>query len=101
MSKKVEEFNAELPLWLVACLGKKVVTRIETFDGVRTYPVGSEGVLMAIRGADMPSVSVDVCLDPDDPTNWERLMHYDVQPATAEVTFSLELERGVIAFKVP
>jgi len=98
MSKRVQESRSEVPLWLVACLGKKVVTRIETFDGVRTYPAGSEGILMAIRGADMPSLSVDVCLDPDDPTNWERLMHYDVKPAAAEVSFDLDLERGVIVF---
>lgn len=98
MSKRVQESKSEVPLWLVASLGKKVVTRIETFDGVRTYPAGSVGVLMAIRGADMPSLSVDVCLDPDDPSNWERLMHYDVKPAVAEVTFALEIERGMIVF---
>lgn len=101
MSKRVDEWNAEVPMWLIACLGKRVALEREFFDGVRTYPAGSEGVLMAIRGDAMPSVGVDVCLNPDDPTDWERFTPSELRPVALEVTFSLELERGVIAFQVP
>jgi L-rhamnose isomerase len=101
MSKQVEEFNVEVPLWLVASLGKKVALVKDFFDGVHIYPAGYEGVLMAIRGADMPSVSVDVCINPDDPTDWERFTPSELRPVVDEISYSLDIERGVIAFKVP
>lgn len=88
----------EIPLWLVASLGRKVALVNDFTDGVRTYPAGSVGILVSIRGVDMPSVSVDVCLNPDDPTDWERFSPSELRAASGSASFSIDLERGVIAF---
>lgn len=98
MSKRVAKMGVEVPLWLVASIGKKVVLQEEFSDGVRTYPAGSEGVLMSLRGDLLPRLEVDVCLNPNDPTDWERFALEQIRPASQEVTFSLELERGVMIF---
>lgn len=98
MSKRVAKLENEVPLWLVASLGKKVAI-VNDYDSGRVfYPAGSEGILMAIRGADMPSLSVDVCLDRDDPDVWERFVPSEIRPPSQQITFELDIHRGVIAF---
>lgn len=98
MSKRVDEMGAQVPLWIVASLGKKVAL-VEPFDdGLRTYPAGSLGVLVAIRGDDMPRLSVDVCLNPDDPTDWERFTPSQLRPPSQQISFALDIEEGFIAF---
>lgn len=99
MSKRVEHMESEVPLWLVASLGRRVALERDFRDSEgRVYPAGYEGILMAIRGVDMPTVTVDVCLNMADPDDWERLMHWDIRPPTKQISFALDIERGVVAF---
>lgn len=99
MSKRVEQMKSEVPLWLVASLGRRVaLERDYRDDDGRIYPAGYEGILMAVRGADLPAVTVDVCLNMDDPDDWERLMHWDIRPPAKQIIFELDIDRGVIAF---
>lgn len=88
----------EIPLWLVASLGQRVALVNDFNDGIRTYPAGTHGTLMAILGADMPTVTLDVCVNPDDPTDWERFMPWEIRPVANQVKFSIDIERGVIEF---
>ena len=101
MSEQVDSMKVEVPLWLVASLGKKVAIEKTFFDGVDIYPAGYEGVLMAIRGSDFPELSVDVALNPEDPTDWERFSLWEIRPVADQISYSLDIERGVIAFEVP
>ena len=98
MSKRVEEPGDQIPLWLVASLGKKVAIEKNFFDGVNHYPAGHQGLLMSIRGDALPEVAVDIALNPNDPTDWERFYVWEIRPASGQTTFSLDIERGLIVF---
>lgn len=88
----------EIPLWVVASLGRKVALVDDFDDGVRVYPAGTQGTLMTLRGDSAPVLWVDVCLNPDDPTDWERLAVWQIRPPTEQISFELDIERGAIAF---
>ena len=88
----------EFPLWLGASLGKPVVLEKDFDDGVRVYPAGSQGVLMAIRGSEMPVISVDVSLNPDDPSDWERVPFADIRPLSGEMSYGVDMNRGLLIF---
>lgn len=90
--------NREIPLWVVASLGKRVALVKDFVGPCETYEAGCEGVLTTIQADDGGSFHVTVALDPNDPTYWENFTFDQVRPPHAQITFQLDIERGAIVF---
>jgi hypothetical protein len=97
-----EDFMAQMPIWIVATLGKEVALTREFVGACETYAVGCRGTLVAIhtfvteQGQIRPYALV--ALDPNDDTYWENFSFADIRPVVDSVKFSIDIQRGVIAF---
>lgn len=89
-----------IPLWVVASIGKQIRIKKPHNDGVRTYPAGSLGTLAGILHQDQdPSrFYAIVSLDRNDPSDLENFDFRQLMPVVETVSFSLNIERGLIAF---
>jgi hypothetical protein len=93
--------KSEIPLWVVACLGKSVVLTREFVGPCETYGVGREGRLVGILGDEEAGFHALVALDAHDPTYWENFTFSEIRAASGDVKFSLDLngpEGGSISF---
>lgn len=89
--------NNEIPLWVVASLGKPVAL-VSSFEGaVRVYGPGSRGVLDSINADGSGGFYATVALDREDPSYLENFTFNQVRPVSSRVSFSLDIERGVMA----
>jgi hypothetical protein len=88
----------EIPLWVVASIGKQVALAVEFSGSCETYEAGCEGTLTSIQWREDGSFLATVALDPNDPDYWENFTFDQLRPASGQVKFSLDVERGVIAF---
>lgn len=95
-----EDHMTQIPLWVVASLGKQVALSTEFTGPCETYTKGCRGTLSAImvdtNYGGMPYALV--ALDPNDETYLENFRFNEIQPLTSKIKFSLNIERGVIAF---
>jgi hypothetical protein len=86
----------QVPLWIVASLGKSVQL-VDLFKtSLKVYPAGSVGVLTSIQSGG--GLYVTVALDEEDETYLENFSFDQVQPIHDQVKFQLDLENGAIAF---
>jgi hypothetical protein len=96
-----EEQMSQVPIWVVASLGKKVALLKDFSYAGKTYPAGSVGLLQAIMITD-DSPDCDpyaiVSIDPDDDTYMQNFEFSDIRPLTDKVKFSLNIKKGIIAF---
>jgi hypothetical protein len=98
MSKRVQDFSSEIPLWIVASMGRSVAIKRDFEGACETYEAGCEGRLTSIQWREDGSFLATVALDPKDPDYWENFAFDDLRPVTAEVQFSLDIEHGFIVF---
>lgn len=98
MSKRVQDFRSEIPLWIVASMGRSVAIKREFVGACETYEAGCEGRLTSIQWREDGSFLATVALDPKDPDYWENFAFDDLRPVTSEVEFSLDIEHGFIVF---
>jgi hypothetical protein len=98
MSKRVQDFQSEIPLWIVASMGKSVAIKRQFEGACETYEAGCEGRLTSIQWREDGSFLATVALDPHDPDYWENFAFEDLRPVTAEVQFSLDIDHGFIVF---
>lgn len=96
-----EYFPSQLPLWVVACLGKPVMLTREFAGPCEIYSKGCEGILCGIECYPWNNGGVPyaiVALDPNDPSYVENFPFDHLQPAADRVKYSLDVQQGVIAF---
>jgi hypothetical protein len=95
-----EDFMSQIPIWVVASLGKEVMLEREFAGACETYAKGCRGILTAIdtdyRNGYAPYAIV--ALDPEDETYLENFEFSDIRPISNTVKFSLNMEKGIIAF---
>jgi hypothetical protein len=84
----------QVPLAIVACLGKSVTLRRKFQGAVRVYPAGHRGVLTSIQCDDAQGLRLTVALEDSDPSYWETVDMDDVQAESGQVSFTLDLEGG-------
>lgn len=95
-----EDQMTQIPLWVVASLGKQVALATEFVGPCETYIKGCRGVLSAI----MMNENYEgkpyalLCLDPEDDSYLENFLFEDIEPISDKVKFSLDMEHGMIAF---
>lgn len=96
-----ENFMSQVPIWVVATLGKEVALTRDFSGPCQTYPVGFRGILRGIECYPWNNggkAYVIVSLDPHDPEYVENLTVDQIRPIVDSVKFSFNLERGLIAF---
>ena len=95
-----EDFMSQIPLWVVVSLGKKVMLKREFVGPVKTYPKGYVGILGAIDTDPHAGYApyAIVCLEPDDVGDLENFEFDDIEPVVDRIKYSLDVQRGVIAF---
>lgn len=96
-----EDFMSQFPIWVVALLGKEVALTREFVGPCETYLPGARGVLRGIECYPWNNggkAYVIVSLDPQDPEYVENFTFDHIRPIADTVKFSLDIERGVIAF---
>lgn len=98
MSKRVQDFRSQIPLWIVASMGKSVAIKREFVGACETYEAGCRGTLTSIQWREDGSFLATVALDPNDPDYWENFAFDDLRPVAPEVTFDIDVERGLIVF---
>jgi hypothetical protein len=90
----------QIPLWVVASLGKQIALSTEFVGSCETYTKGCRGTLSAIMVDSnyngMPYAVV--ALDPEDETYLENFRFDEIEPLTSKIKFSLNIERGIMAF---
>lgn len=91
----------ELPLAIMACLGKRVALRREFEGPTQVYPAGHLGVLTSVQCDDAEGLRVTVALEDDDPHYWETMSIDHIMAASGEVTFSLDIKRGLLIAPPP
>lgn len=97
-----EHLMSQMPIWIVATLGKEVALTREFVGPCETYAVGCRGILTAIdtfvnEQGDRRPYAV-VALDPNDDGYLENFSFADIRPVVDRVKFSMDIKRGVIAF---
>lgn len=91
----------EIPLWIVASIGKQVVLATDFAGPCETYAKGCSGLLSAIM---VDSHNYDgvpyalVALDPQDDSYLENFRFDEIAPASGSTRFRLNMEEGLIAF---
>lgn len=86
----------KIPLALVACLGDRVALR-SPFEGpCKVYPAGHVGVLTSFQRDAVEGLRATVALDEDDPSYWETFDLDQIQAASGQVSFTLDLEGGYL-----
>jgi len=89
----------KIPLWIVASMGKKVALEREFVGPCETYLAGCEGRLTSIQvSEETGDFYVTVALDANDPSYLENFAFDAIRPASRQITFSLDIEEGFIAF---
>lgn len=91
----------QIPLWIVASLGKQVALTTDFIGPCETYRAGCRGKLLAVMVDEMnydgePYALVG--LDANDLSYMENFRFDDLMPITNRVKFSLNIEQGIIAF---
>jgi len=92
-----EHLMSQMPIWIVATLGKEVALTREFVGSCETYTRGCRGILTAIESGGGVPYAV-VALDPQDPGYLENFPFDHIRPVVDRVKFSMDIERGVIAF---
>lgn len=89
----------QIPLWVVATLGKQVALTSPFVGPCETYGVGSPGILTSIQWDESGGGFYGtVALDSQDISYLENFSFDQLRPMRNRVPFSLDIERGVIAF---
>lgn len=88
----------QIPLWIVASLGKTVELVFRFRGAVQTYEPGYQGILHGIHVGESGRCVLTVALDEEDPSYLENFYFDQVRPAQDRIEFSLDLEQGAIAF---
>jgi hypothetical protein len=96
-----EEFMSQIPLWVVVCLGKEVMLSTEFVGPCETYAKGCRAVLCGIEcypwnNGGKPYALLS--LDSNDPSYVENFKFSDIEPVADRIKYSLDVQRGVIAF---
>jgi hypothetical protein len=95
-----EDHMTQIPIWVVASLGKEVMLEREFVGACETYSRGCRGILTAIdtdhRNGYAPYAIV--ALDPEDESYLENFEFSDIRPISDSVKFSFNIEKGIIAF---
>jgi len=86
-----------VPLWIVASLGKQVALVKDFVGSCETYRAGCRGRLVSIQAGD-DDMHVTVQLDPNDSGYEENFGLDEIRQVEQDVSFSLDLEHGVIRF---
>lgn len=97
----LEDSMTQVPIWIVATLGKEVALTREFVGACETYTRGCRGTLTGVEvspGTFDGAPYAVVALDPADPGYLENFRFSDIRPAVDTVKFSFNLEMGVIAF---
>jgi hypothetical protein len=96
-----EQEMTQIPLWVVASIGKQIALNSDFQGPVHKYKTGSRGKLLAIM-VDEANYKGEpyaiVALDPNDESDMENFRFRDIRPLTNRVKFSLNIEKGIIAF---
>lgn len=95
-----EDQMTQIPLWVVASLGKPVLFTVEYVGPSQTYPVGHSGLLQGIlvnENYDGQPYAI-VSPDPEDDSYLENFRFDQIRPVTSKVKFSLNIEQGMVAF---
>lgn len=100
MSKRVQlkDRASVIPLWLVACIGRRVALNCDFREYGALYPAGHVGRLTSIMARPDGTLYATVAIDAADPDYWENFEFDQLRPATAEVQFDLDIEQGRILF---
>lgn len=96
-----EDDMTQIPLWVVASLGKEVVLEADFVGPCETYLRGCRGILAGIeicRQNFHGAPYAVVALDPNDDTYLENFRFNEIRPVPNKVKFSLNIEEGIIAF---
>jgi len=95
-----EDFMSQIPIWVVACLGKEIMLEREFVGACETYEKGCRGRLTAIDTDPENGYApyAIVALDPNDEGYFENFEFFDIRPVTDTVKFSVNIEKGIIAF---
>lgn len=95
-----EDHMTQIPLWVVASLGKQVVLETEYVGPCETYLPGCRGLLsgIAVDENNGRKPYAIVALDPNDESYLENFRFDQIRPITDKIKFSLNIERGLIAF---
>jgi hypothetical protein len=97
----LEDFKLEVPLWIVACLGKQVALAVEFVGPCETYSKGCQGILHGIECYPWNNGGAPyalVALDPKDPSYVENIAFDAIEPSASRVRYSLDVQRGLVAF---
>jgi hypothetical protein len=96
-----EQEMTQIPLWVVASIGKQIALTTEFQGPVHRYAAGSRGKLLAIMVDEdnyQGKPYAIVALDPNDESDMENFPFKHIRPLVDRVKFSLNIERGIIAF---
>jgi hypothetical protein len=96
-----EDFMSQVPIWVVATIGKEVALTREFSGPCETYSAGSRGILRGIECYPWNNggkAYVIVSLDLHDPDYVENFTIDHIRPIVDKVKVSFDLQNGVIAF---
>lgn len=96
-----EDFMSQMPIWIVASIGKEIALTRDFVGPCETYSVGCRGILRAIEcypWNNEGKAYALVSLDANDPEYVENLTFDHIRPVVNKVKFSLNIEKGLIAF---
>jgi hypothetical protein len=95
-----EDFMSQIPLWVVVTLGKEVILKRDLVGPCETYTKGCRGILTAIDTDSDNGFApyAIVALDPNDLGYLENFEFDDIEPVADRIKYSLDVQRGVIAF---
>ena len=96
----LQENATQIPLWVVASLGKEIILDKEFAGSCETYMRGCRGVLSGILVDENYGGSpyAIVALDPNDTSYLENFLFDDIRPVSENIKFGLNIEQGIIAF---
>lgn len=98
--KMSEDQMSQIPLWVVASLGKQVLLTDEYVGATETYPAGHKCLLQGLlvnENYDGQPYAI-VSLDKEDDSYLENFRFNQIRPVSNKVKFSLNIEQGLIAF---
>lgn len=88
--------SMQIPLALVACLGKDVVLRNEFVGPCGVYPAGSLARMISVEYEEGTGLWAHLAVDRDDLSYMEPFRLEDIEPVGGQVSFSLDLEGGYL-----
>lgn len=88
--------SMQIPLAVVACLGKEVSLLREFVGPVGRYPAGTRAVMSSLEYEEGKGLRAHLALDPNDASYLEPFAIADIEPVGGLVSFSLDIEGGYL-----